>query len=414
MLRRAGFLKLLGGGVLGAVVLAMAYGLCGWWVREGAAETLQRAENRLRRGDNAAARETLRWLLWFEPAHPRALLIAGVSLNADRRFSEAVSVLERIPEEITDYEQAGIALAASLIADGRFERAEDLLQQLWRRYPASRDIRDRLARLYLKQLRQRDALELMLEHRRRFPDDLSVLPDLLELEAKTVTPHDRLADLEAADRKHPRQAPLVLALARAYWLMGKTDSARGRFQSALQLRPHDLATRILAAQFHLDCGEWETARSLLDPPSESPTTDAPHDDRYWFVRSRLAEQSGDAPQAYACLEQALALRPHEEAYLLMQAGLLRRLGRTDAAASALGRAARLAEARKQLLLLADRLDRNQPQPELCLQIAGWFDQLGHSELAADWRHLARAAPMNDPARLPASASPLPHAVGPRR
>lgn len=387
-----------------ALLLAVGYYLIRRHVRASASITVQQAEQALRRRDNAQARETLKWLLWFEPAENRALLIAGISLNADRRFPEAVEVLDRISESSESFEQGGIALGASLIHDGQWERAESVLKRQLARFPESGDAHERLVRLYLQELRQREAVALLVDRRRRRPDDLSVLPHLLELAVKNVTPQDRLGALETADDKHPRQAPVVLALARAYSLMGMTQQAQDRFQSALELGPYDPVTRILAAEFHLDCGELDAARSLLRPEGPLTTevfTDAFNDDRYWFVRCRIAEQSEEAGEAYAHLQKALALRPQEETYLLMQAGLLRQLGRADEAAQAASRAAQLAEDRKHLMILWENLNHDRPDSTHCLAIAELLESMGEPQQAADWRRVSRAvAPLESAGEFP--------------
>lgn len=366
---------------------AAGYWMTGRWVRSSADETLRRAEECLRDRDNAAARRTLRRLLWFEPDHDRALLITGVSFNADERFSEAIEALERIPESSDSAESAGVALAASLIPDGQLERAESVLTRHRTRFPWSSGGRDRLVRLYLMELRKRDATALLMDHRRRFPDDLTVLPDLLELETANVTPQNLVEPLEAADRAWPGQAPVVLALARVCALTGRIEQARNWYEEALELRPDDPQTRLAAAEFHVDLGELDAASVLLDMGSGSKALD---DDRYWFLTCRIAAQSGDFEAARAGVEQALALRPHEEAYLLMQADLLRRMGRVEESVHAATEAARLAEERKRLLVLSDKLDRDWPDAARCLEIADVLERLGQPDLAGDWRRVSSA------------------------
>lgn len=376
-----------------ATVGVVGYFALGWSVRSAALAAHRQAEQALRRRDNAGVREALKWLLWFEPQDERALLIAGVSLNADRRFPEAIALLERIPESSRVYEEGGVSLAASLIEDGQLERAEDVLKQVLARFPRSADAHGRLVRLFLKQLRQRDAIELLLARWRQDPNDVSVLPDLLELAVKRVTAHDRVGFLERSDEKHPRQAAVVLALAQAYALMGQTEPAKVRYQSVLQIRPLDPLSRVLAAEFSLDSGDIKSATLLLDEGSDT-VSNAFHtfdDDRHWMVRSRIAEQSGDLATASANIEKALALRPNDETYLLAKAALLRQLRRNPEAAVAAGQASRMAEARKQLLLLWEKLDRNRPAPQLCLKIAEGLAALGEPEQAAGWRRVSQVA-----------------------
>ena len=353
-----------------------------------AADTIRQAELRVRSGDHAAAREILDILMWFEPSHPRALLIFGISLNADRMFAESIAVLEQIPVNSPLYGESGTALVSSLINDGQLERAETELRQYLARFPQAAQARENLLRLYLGQLRKRDAVAVLRAHRLHYPDDFSVLPHLLDLDAKVVTAHDRVQALETADSRHPEQASVVLALARAYAQMGMTEKARVRFQTALDLRPNDLLTQTLAAEFHFDCGDIDTARQLLRMVEATPSESAPGDDRYLFLLCRMAVHDRDISVAFDHLQQAMALRHSEETYVLMQSALLRRMGRIDEAAAAAQEAGQLAEARKRLMVLSDELNRRQPASAHCLEIAELLERLGHARQAGDWRRVA--------------------------
>ena len=371
-------------------ILITGYILVRWQVRTSVPDTLRQAELHLRNGDYAAARDVLGGLLWFDPSHPRALLIVGISLNADRMFTESVAMLEQIPVESPIYKDAGTALVSSLIHDGQQQRAETELRQYLSRFPKSTQPREDLLRLYLSQLRKRAAVAVLQDYRRRYPDDLSVLPHMLDLEAKIVTAQDRVQALETADSRHPGQASVVLALARAYAQMGITEKARTRFQAALELTTDDPLTRILAAEFHFDSGDIDTARRLLRLDSGTLPQEAVADDRYPFLLCRMAAQADDISGAYAHLQQAMALRHSDETYVMMQSALLRQMGRVEEAATAGQEAAQLAETRKRLMVLSDELDRRQPASAHCLEIAELLQRLGHAGQAGDWRRVAGA------------------------
>lgn len=378
--RAMGVRVALGTGLL-AVVLFTIYQVIRLQVLNSAPVALQQAEQALRDGDNARAREILQRLRWFAPNDDRVLLIIGVSLNADRRFAEAAEVLGRISEANRQFEEAGIALAASLISDGQLERAESVLHRLSSRYPQSRDCLDRLVRLHLQELRQRDAIALLMNHWKSYPHDLSVLPDLLELQVKQAAPHERVVVLEAANERHPQQSPVVLALARAYAQMGLIEKAQQAFAIAFKLRPKEYETRCAIAEFALDTSDLEKAKSLLE--SEDHTLD----DHYWWLRSRVADQSGDPNLALEHLAKARAVKPYEERYVLLQAGLLRKTGRNDEAAEMAQKAVQLAEVRMRLMKLSNDLDREHPNPEHCLKIAEGLDGLGQHSEAMGWRRI---------------------------
>ena len=375
---------MLGAGILVFAVL-IGYFASGWFVRANAASKLREAERFLRQKENAHAREALNWLLWFEPRQYQALLITGISLNADRKFPEAIAFLERIPDTSEQFEQGGIALASSLNHDKQFDRAESVLRRHLELFPRSVATCEELVRLNLKLLRQREATTLLLEFWGRGWDDFGALPLLLELEVKTATPHEAVPVLEAADRQHPRQSAVVLALARAYSMMGKTEQAQAQFEDALRLKPQDFLTRLLAAEFFFNRGDVETAQRLVKIESVKPI----EDDRYWFLLCRIADHSNQLEEAYSCLQKVLTLRPNDETYLLMQATLLRRMGRIEGARTAALHATQLAENRKQLVLLSHQFDRTQPNPDLCLEIADLLERLGHLKQANGWRRVSQ-------------------------
>ena len=262
------------------VALAVVIGYCGlrWRVHVNSTSLIREAERSLRQRDNARARETLKTLLWFDPQQYQALLITGISLNADRKFPEAIAVLERIPDTSEQFEQGGIALASSLNHDKQFDRAESVLRRHLELFPRSVATCEELVRLNLKLLRQREATTFLLEFWSRGWDDFGALPLLLELEVKTATPHEAVPVLEAADRQHPRQPAVVLALAHAYSMMGKTEQAQAQFENALQLKPQDFLTRLLAAEFFFNRGDVESSQRLLKIESVKPL----EDDRYWW------------------------------------------------------------------------------------------------------------------------------------
>ncbi len=373
----------------------IALGIAGYFavrsqVLSSSYTTLELAEQALRQRDNARVRQLLAWLLWFQPLEERALLLKGVSLNADRQFPEAIEVLEKIPETSDRFETGSIALAASLIMDGQLQRAESVLQRHLQRFPLSREGYERLTKLYLKELRKRSALVLLYDQWNHSPNDLSVLPDLLELQAKPLTARERIEFLEEADRKHPQQPAVTLALATVYAHLGLTDRARTRFQETLTLSPHDPTAKTLAAEFYLDNGEDDRAESLLETISSADAEEF-NDERYWFVRCRLADRAGNITEAESYLQKSLALRPTEETYVLMSATLGRRRGRVEEATQAAQRAARLATDRQQLLLLSDKLDRHRPEPALCQSIAERFDSMGETLQAAGWRQIGQTA-----------------------
>lgn len=371
----------------GIFVLAVSMGYLAlrWSVRSNVASTIREAERCLRRKENARARETLKWLLWFEPTQHRALLIQGISLNADRKFLEAIQVLERIPENSDSFEEAQFALASSLVHDEQLDRAESVLRRHLQRFPRSVAAREELVRVNIRLLRLREATALLSDFWKPGWDNFGALLLMLDLQVKPLSPQEAVSLLEGTNRKYPNQAKVVLALARGHALQGNTAEAQMQFEEALRLSPNDSLANFLAAEFFFDRGDVGFAQRLLNAESLKHW----EDDRFWFLQCRVAEQSGQVQTAYAFLQKALERRPHDENYVLMQASLLRRLGRIEESRSAAISATQLAEVRKRLVVLASEFDRDRPSAELCLEIADHLQRWGQPEQADAWRRVSQ-------------------------
>jgi tetratricopeptide (TPR) repeat protein len=383
---------MLGAGIL-LLAVSIGYLAIRWSVRSNMTSTIREAERCLRQRDNARARETLKWLLWFEPTQHRALLIQGISLNADRRFLEAIQTFELIPENSDSFAEGEFALASSLIHDEQLDRAESVLRRHLQRFPGASAAREDFVRLNIRLLRTREAIAALMEYGKNGWEDFGALPLLLELQVKTMTPHEIVHSLEGTDRKHPGQVLVSVALARVYSLLGQTDQAQAAFEIALQLKPNDAVTRVLAAEFFLNLGDVVSAQRLL----EADSIQQMQDDRLWFLRCRLAEHSGQVSEALGFLQDALRLRPNDESYVLMHSHLLRRLGQVEESRTAAMRATELAELRKRLLVLSQEFNRQQPDPDQCLEIADALEKWGQIEQATAWRQVRRLiAPNSQP------------------
>lgn len=367
----------------------------GWWHFSTVIDSdsriiaLKCAEQHLRSGNPERVRSCLQTLLAHEPSHERALYLFAGSYILESNTSQAINLLERIPQDCETFYESGLVLADLLILDGQADRAETTLKHYIRRFPRSMQARDRLARQYVRFFRYNDARHLFLEHRKLYPDDLSSLPYLLDLEIAIATPHESLPSLEKCDRNHPDQPPVVLALARTYALMGQTSLAERYFRAAMTLNPDDPATLIAAADFFLSAGQINEAHDILaERVAAVHTLNLDSDDYYWFVLSRFRIQTGQYDDALASLEQAIQLKPLHETYLLTMADLQRRLGRTDESAAFARQAAQLSRDRQRLMVLADSLNRTQPAAYHCTEIANLLERRGRVELAASWKQMA--------------------------
>ena len=206
-------------------------------------------------------------------------------------------------------------------------------------------------------------------------------------------PREAARYLEQIEQRRPGQASVLLALGYCHWQTGDLSAAQEQIELALQARPHHLQTRLVAAEFFMEQDQLDRAEKALrqgqaEPPVAGDTAND-RDDRCLWLSSKLAERRGDPKRALSCLEQALAKRPFELAYLHRKAVLLRVLGRQAESEEAFAQSQKLEGCRRQLseLVWSGRLSR--PTVEVCEQAADLCAQMGKATQATGWRIVAR-------------------------
>ena len=397
-------------GIIGGVCLGLlgaTWLLAAWYVNANATSTLKTAEGFLDKQDTDAVRRSLSWLLFFEPQNRGAQLLQGMSYHMDSRFDEAIRVFEQIPERSREFEDANFALAVTLKLDLQLDRAEQVLRNLLRRFPRSDAARQELVLLYMKEFRKRDAIEVLMDRWRSDPSDLSVLPDLLRFHMEMNTPQADALYLEQADQQHPGQPAVILALAHAYWKMGRIDDAQDYFLKALDKNAGDSSALLLAAEFYVDTGRFDDAERLLGEANSSQAPDyagTGNEDRYRALRAKLSEVKGDLKRAFEEADRATKLRPYDKDYLSQKARLLRRLGRSVEAESVAQRLVDM-EAAYWSFVTGKEPDFQNLSPERCREIAEIMERLGHSDQAAGWRIVADNFSSRADGRPPAELAP---------
>jgi predicted Zn-dependent protease len=375
--------------LVGLLVLACAasYGVAGWIVRSSAVETLREADQRLRSNEPKSARQRLRWLIWFEPENTEALLIIGISHHVEKNFPDAIRVLERVSAESSEFEGASLTLARSLLHEHQLDRAESVLKKCLRRFPRSDPAREELLQMYMRQIRRRESLTLLYERWRLYPDDLTVLRSLLKVLVEPIVPQGLFVYFSKVNAERPRQAAVVLALARINALMGKAERADHFFRAALELRPGHLPTHLLSAEFFWSNGDRNIARDLLLTMSNSNFAQgtATSDDRFWAMVAKVREADGKLEDASAAIQNALAIRPNSYTLMSWKCGLLRRMNRHHEAEELAARASRISDAKSQLFVRVNEVDLEAPTKQQCSQFGRLLDELGYTDQADGWR-----------------------------
>ena len=369
------------------VVCVASYGVAGWVVRSSSVQTLRAAGNDLARSDTTAAKERLRWLLWFDPENSEALLIVGVCHHAEKNFADAIRILERVPPDSDHFEGASLVLARSFLIERELDRAEAVLKKCLSRFPRSDPAREELLQIYMKQMRRRDAVAILYGRWRQFPDDLTVLRSLLKVLVEPMDPQGLLVYFSEVNGERPGQGAVVLTLARINALLGQPEEAGRFYRAALDRRPDHLVTHLLSAEFFWSNGDRQIATDLVRTMSDAQFAQgtAESDDRYWAMVARVREADGELEDAYAAIQRALAIRSHSYKLISRKCGLLRKMNRHDEAAELSARAGRISDAETQLFVRVNEVDLEAPTKEQCSEFARLLDELGYTDQAAGWR-----------------------------
>jgi tetratricopeptide (TPR) repeat protein len=333
-----------------------------------------------------------RRLLWYQPDHAQGLLILGVALSKQKKFTEAISSLERVPTDSPFHSEAVVTLCESLLGDGQYRRSDLLLQNALKTYPDNSVLRSMLYELHKSTFRIREAIEILEQGLRYTPADERTLRTLLEIQTEVVSP-------EAVTRKLLRDCPrwrnepdVLAALGYASIKLGAVENAERYFGQALHLDPTNPRIQLWCSDLYLSMDQVDMARTLLqsfDEAEESMHTPGNwiHSE-YWRLKSILLEREGDAELALKYCNESLRLYQQPEC-LSLKAGILRKLSRPDQAEATSRQLIQLGKLDFELLKLGSGQSRISLSPELCEQLGIVFSGLGRHSQAKAWHTMAK-------------------------
>lgn len=386
-------MPLLAAAVAGGLYLAAAA-----YVHRTSEASLRRAVLLAQMDEPLRAREALRWLLWFEPDHPGALHLTGLSYLQQGDYAAAIEYLQRVKENTALHAEVQATLAGALLADQQFQRAEAVLSAQVSRYPKSIIARRQLGGLLLTERRRREAVHVLEEYIRvtvtdslALADRLLMLRDLATAEFHPPAADRCLPTLEESLRRHPHQPAVRAALAHCYWEVGRPHEAETQAREILQQNSENGQARWILGTLLLERGDFDAAEAALAGHPEGSFAPSalvePWDDRFWELRSRIAEARGEFGEAIAALDRAVELRPQNREYESRRARLLQRLQRTEDAQAAYARAHAWARAELDLWDLSRDLGVRTPAAAECLRMAQLYEALGRKWQATAWRRL---------------------------
>lgn len=368
------------------LLLVVTFFAGGKWIRMYVNESVTHARRLLSQGHVAESRSVVGQILWIDPQNAEAILIEGNALLRQSAFAEAAAVLSRIPPNSPHHQAADASRINCLLGDYQLAAAEVALNDHLRLAPDDVEMREQLQWLYFNELRVRDVHDFLEEELKSNRNNLTTLMSLLMTEFRRQLPRDGLPYLETANRAHPDQAPVVLALAKCHWKLSDEEQARRLFERAVDLRPDDLETRLSAAEFLIEQNQLDGADFLLN--QSGATEKSISDDRWWALNSRLAQSRGFYQKSLDALQRALLVRPRELAYLERQSSLLRLVGRSDEAARVAKAASDIGTSYAALneIVLSGAL--NEPDLRTVRRTAELCETCGWTRQAQAWRGIA--------------------------
>lgn len=340
--------------VMLAALLAMFAGLAIYYVRQNRKidRLLLDGEQALAAREYASARDSLDRYLAQRPSDSRARLLAARAARQTRAFREAREHLRQCRVDGGDTES--IAAEESLL---------DVLSGDERPIAALRERSlqdDELALVILEVLVQRDldtyqlgsALDGFTRYLGQRPTDLHALLGRGYVWERFLNFADAAEDYRRAVAAHPDNDRAHLKLADTLLIAGTPDEAMTHYRWLAERFPERPPVRLGLARCHRRLSEPERAAKLLDGLlAEFPN----HGETLW-ERGEIEMDRGRPANAEPLLRKAATQRPFDRRVQYALGQCLRRLNRTDEAASFDERVkrldadlSRLSEVRKEVL-----------------------------------------------------------------
>jgi len=186
-----------------------------------------------------------------------------------------------------------------------------------------------------------------------------------------------VADLQRARERAPGDAEVALWLGQGLEAAEDYEGALTAYGDALELAPDDVETMRRLAALHVDHGEPERARGLVERALRLAPDDA--DVAYWSAR--LAEIDGDLEAARAEYERVVAAQPSRERARLRLGEVLLRLGREEEGERELEEYRRILALKRELHVALERV-RARPEDARAQRELGRIQlELGSAERA---------------------------------
>ncbi len=310
-------------------------------------------------------------------------------LVEQRRYNEALRRLAAVPDH------------SPLAAEARFRQGQiyhrlhrwSLAEQLWKKAlqldPKLPEVGWYLIEMYFVEERLKEAAEFALQQFRIEPEPHDRVLWLLEIvrqEHERIAPGEAIRMLEPVRLHDPANYYVLRLIGRNYIMLGRVSEGIDLLNEALQLNPDDLDTWFFLVWALYEQGEFGRVGKLWQVVPAAAWQDA----RFLRYHGMWLETQGRQQEALAQYLKGIQLAPFDRKLRYQLAQLLRRQGRADEADRHAQKAVAIDDARERLgqLFQRTRAIQNDPLPEVCLEFARCWEEMGRAEQAAAWREEA--------------------------
>jgi tetratricopeptide (TPR) repeat protein len=270
-------------------------------------ERIKYAEFRTSRGASDEAKRVLQGITKEAPDYlPAWRELARIAVT-EKKYDEALSLLENIFSRDVDNPAARIIEATVLLAKGENAKAIAAVDRLNTAYPNNAVLKYELARAYVFSGSPAQATVALEQAIALKPDYAEAVLLLAELNLRSGKVQAVIGPLEELRKKRPELPRVRILLASAYQLLGRLDDAVALFREQLKLTPessddHFLLAALLRQQDKMDQARVEFEKVIELTPDNWRAVDQ-------LVELDLAERKNDA--AMQRVQQYLQKRPQD-------------------------------------------------------------------------------------------------------
>ena len=340
-------------------------------------ETMLRlAQEAYSAGNNAKAIEHAAAVLLEHPKHPGATYLLSHCYAKEKRFADAIEMIQMVPPNQKPYGIPSLLTAAQWsLSIGSVDEAIELFEKALSIAPNNIGASRRLARVFNDQGRRFEASQHLKAALVSGNADIRELLALVRISDPFHDPEDR--------HKHARKSKgdvvlTDLADARSLYAQHRTDEARTLIEKLQRAYPRSSAVSGFAMKFH---AEMLDDKSVIDLWS-SHSKEAHREPEFWSGIGIWLLSQDHAPEAIRALCEALERDPSDGKSYLKLSQALRAVGQHKASKLAASRYDQIRELAHtahvinfenggppEFLKLAEQLDAlNRPWEALCWRI----------------------------------------------